>query len=108
MLVILALGLPLFTSAALLLFHTSNDPMKVLIAIIFFHSTSVFLVMFPAIFSVTLLAPNAQPVLAGTILTELTLVFPLFAFGASLHLSHSPSVSHSRPPLLTKLVGSFV
>jgi len=50
MLVILALGLPLFTSAASLLSHTSNDPMKVLIAIIFFHSTSVIFVTFPGIF----------------------------------------------------------
>jgi hypothetical protein len=50
MLVILVLGLPLFTSAASLLSHTYNDPMKVIIVIIFFHGTSVFLVTFPGIF----------------------------------------------------------
>jgi len=75
MLVILALGLPHFTSAALLLSHTSNDPMKVLIAIIFFHSTSVFLVIFVEILTLTLFAPNSQTVCAGAILTKLTLVF---------------------------------
>jgi hypothetical protein len=87
MLVILALGLPLFTPAASLLPHTSSDPMKVLIVIVFFHSPSVFLVTFPGIFRLTLPAPNPQSVGAGAILTELTLVFLLFAFAALSHFS---------------------
>jgi hypothetical protein len=85
MLIILALGLPLFTSAALLLSHTSNNPMQVLIAIIFFHSISVFLVMFPGIFTLTLLAPNPQSVCAGAILTKLNFIFPLLAFRTAFH-----------------------
>lgn len=87
MLIILALGLPLFTSAASLLSHTSNDPMKVLIIIVFFHSTSVFLVTFPGIFRLTLSAPNPQSVRAGAILAKRTLVFLLFAFAALSHFS---------------------
>jgi hypothetical protein len=89
MLVILAFGLPLFTFAALLLSHAVNDPMNILIAIICFHSTSVFLVMFPGIFTLTLLAPNPQSVCAGAILTKLTLVFPLFAFRTAFHFCPS-------------------
>ncbi len=85
--VILVLGLPLFTSAASFLSHASNDPMKVPIVIVFFHSTSVFLVTFPSIFRLTLPAPNPQSVGAGAILTKLTLVFLLFAFAALSHFS---------------------
>jgi len=87
MLVILALGLPLFTSTASLLSHTSNDPMKVFIVIVFFHSTSVFLVTFPGISGLTLLAPNPQSVRASAILAKRTLVFLLFALAALPHFS---------------------
>ncbi len=79
------LDLPLFASATLLLFHTINNPMTVLISIVFFHITPVFLVTFPGIFSFTLLAPNPQPVLVGETFTKLTFFFPIFAFTASLH-----------------------
>jgi len=87
MLVILALVLPLFASTTSLLSRAINDPMKVLIAIVFFHAPFVFLVTFPRIFSLTLLAPNPQPVRIGTILAKLTFVFLLFAFAASSHFS---------------------
>jgi len=82
-----ALGLPLFTSGTSLLSHTFNDPMKVLIAIVFFHSPFVFPVTFPRIFRLTLPAPNPQPVRIGAILAKLTFVFLLFAFTASSHFS---------------------
>lgn len=82
-----SLGLPLFTSGTLLLFHTFNDPMKVLIAIIFFHSPFVFPVTFPRIFRFTPPAPNPQPARIGAILAKLTFVFLLFAFTASSHFS---------------------
>ena len=82
-----ALGLPLLTSATSLLSHTFNDPMKVLIVIVFLHSTSVFLVTFPGISGLTLLAPNPQSVRAGAILAKRTLVFLLFALAALPHFS---------------------
>ena len=81
------LGLPLLTSGALLLSHTFNDPMKVIIVIVFFHGLSVFLVTFPGILRLTGLAPNPQSVRTGAILAELTFVFLLFAFTALLHFS---------------------
>jgi len=80
-----ALGLPLFTSGTSLLFHTFNDPMKVLIVIVFFHGLSVFLVTFSGILRLTGLAPNPQSVRTGAILAKLTFVFLLFAFAALLH-----------------------
>ena len=85
MFVILALGLPLFTSAATLLFNTSVNTMKVFIVVVFFHRTSLFFVTFPRIFRLTLPAPNPQPICAGTIPAKLTLVFTFFTFTALLH-----------------------
>jgi len=82
-----ALGLPLLTPGTSLLFHTFNDPMKVLIAIVFFHSPFVFPVTFPRIFTLTPPAPNPQPARFGTILAKLTFVFLLFASAASPHFS---------------------
>ena len=87
MLVILALVLPLFASTTSLLSHAINDPMKVLIAIVFFHIPFVFFVTFPRIFSLTLLAPNPQAIRAGTIPAKLTFVFLLFAPAALPHFS---------------------
>jgi hypothetical protein len=58
MFVILALGLPLFTSAASLLLNASVNTMKVFIIVVFFHRSSLFLVTFPRIFRLTFPAPN--------------------------------------------------
>jgi len=85
MLVILALGLPLFTSAAPLLLNTSGNTMKVFIVVVFFHSSSFFFVTFPRIFRLTFPAPNPQPVRTGTILAKLIPVFTFLTFTALLH-----------------------
>jgi len=88
MFVILALGLPLFTSAASLLLNASVNTMKVFIIVVFFHRASFFFVTFPRIFRLTFPAPNPQSVLACTILAKLTLVFTFFTFTALLHFLH--------------------
>jgi hypothetical protein len=82
-----ALALPLFASAALLLFHAINDPMTVLISKVFLYSSFVFLIMLPGIFTLALLAPEPQLILASATPAKLTLIFLLFALAASLHFS---------------------
>jgi hypothetical protein len=96
MLVILVLGLPLFTPAAPLLLNTSGNTMKVFVVVVFFHRTSFFFVTFSRIFRLTFPAPNPQPVRAGTILAKLILVFTFFTFTALLHFLHpylKPSIA---------------
>jgi len=82
-----ALALPLFASATSLLSHAINNPMTLLISNVFLYSPFVFLVMLPGIFTLTLLAPKSQLILASAALTKLTLVFLLFALAASPHFS---------------------
>jgi hypothetical protein len=59
--------------------------MALLIYEVFFHRTPISPVTSALILTGALFAPQTQPVLAATILTKLTLVFPLFAFGALFH-----------------------
>jgi hypothetical protein len=81
----LALALPLFASAASLLFHTVNDPMAFLISIVSFHTPPVFPVMPSGGLSHAVFAPILQSIFVFGLFAEFTFVFPLFAFTASLH-----------------------
>jgi hypothetical protein len=83
----LALRLPLFASAALLLFHSVNNPVAQLIYRVFPHAFSLSLVVVVGIFMCALLAPTAQLIFAATFYAELAPVFPLMALGALLHVS---------------------
>jgi len=85
----LTLVFPLFAFGTAFLLHAINSPMALLISKVFFHSPSVFPVISTFILTHALFAPQTQPVLAATILTKLTLVFPLSAFCTLLHLSLS-------------------
>ena len=60
--------------------------MTLLILIIYFQALPLFLATLSHIRPQAVFTPQTQPVLAAMILAELTLVFPLFAFAASLHL----------------------
>ena len=77
--------------------------MALLISIICFQPLPLFLVTLSHICPHAVFAMIPQSVFALTILAKLTLIFPLFAFGALLHLCPSSLVSHSRPPLDTLL-----
>ena len=83
MFVILVLGLPLFTFATPLLLNTSGNTMKVFIFVVFFHRTSFLFVTLLHIYPHAFLAPTPHPIFVFTILTELALVFLLFAFGTA-------------------------
>jgi hypothetical protein len=85
----LTLVFPLFAFSTSFLFHSINNPMSFFISEIFFHRPPISPVISASILTLALFAPNFQPVLEGTILTKLTLVFPLSAFCTLLHLSLS-------------------
>jgi len=82
-----ALVFPLFASTTSFLSRAINDPMTVLISKVFLYSPFVFLIMLPGIFTLALLAPEPQLILASAALTKLALVFLLFALAASPHFS---------------------
>jgi len=99
-----ALRLPLFTSAALLFFHSVNNPVGLLITSVF-PQTPPGSLLIPAavIFAFTVFTPIAQSTFAYESFAKLTLVFPLFAFGALLHscllICVSLLIAHSQPLL---------
>jgi len=66
---------PLFAFGTAFLLHAINGPMALLISEVFFHRSPDSPVTSAAILTVALFAPQTQPVLAGTIPTELTLAF---------------------------------
>jgi hypothetical protein len=80
----LALGLPLFASAASLLFNAINNTMALFIAIVFFQRLPISLEVFAVIFTLALFAPRAQSIFGTAPLAKLTSVFPLSASAASL------------------------
>ncbi len=71
----LTLVFPLFAFGTAFLLHAINGPMALLIYEVFFHRTPISPVIYASILTLALFAPNFQPVLAGTILTKLTLAF---------------------------------
>jgi len=71
----LTLVFPLFAFGTAFLLHAINGPMALLIYEVFFHRPPIFPVTSAFILTLALFAPNFQPVLAGTILTKLTLAF---------------------------------
>jgi hypothetical protein len=81
----LALVFPLFAFGTALLLHAINGPMALLIYEAFFHRPPISPVISAFILTLALFAPIPQPIFVLTILTKLTLVFPLFAFCTLLH-----------------------
>ena len=92
----LTLVFPLSTFGTAFLLHAINGPMALFIYEVFFHRPPDSPVMSAFILTLALFAPIPQPIFVLTILTKLTLVFPLSAFGTLLHLSHSPLVPDSQ------------
>jgi len=81
---------PLFAFGTAFLLHAINGPMALLIYEVFYHRPSISPVIISAlILTLALFAQIPQPIFVITMLTKLTLVFPLFAFGAELHLHFS-------------------
>jgi len=102
----LAFSLPLSAFATPFLFHSTNDPMGLLIRIVFFQRLRLFLVILAGIFTLALFAPRTQPIFALAVLGELTLVFPPLTFAASLHFCLSSLVSYRKPLLNTNFAFS--
>jgi len=86
----LAFRLPLSAFAAPLLFHAINDPMTLLIHIVFSHIPPVSPVTLVAILTLALFAPIAQSIFISAVFAKLTLSLPFFASGASLHFGYLP------------------
>jgi hypothetical protein len=81
----LTLVFPLFAFGTAFLLHAINVLMALLIYEVYFHRTPISPVISAFILTLALFAPIPQPIFVLTILTKLTLVFPLSAFGAPLH-----------------------
>jgi hypothetical protein len=81
----LTLGLPFFTLTASLLFHTLNNPMGLLVAVVSFHILPVSPVILSGMLTHALFTPITQAVFVAESFAKLNLVFQLFAFGALLH-----------------------
>jgi len=77
---------PLFAFGTVFLLHAINGAISLLISEVFFHRPPVFPVISAFILTAALFAPIPQPIFVLTILTKLTLVFPLSAFCTLLHL----------------------
>jgi hypothetical protein len=84
-----AFGLPSLAPSTSLLFHPVNNSMALLISIICFQALALFLVTLSYICPHAVFAPISKSVFVLTILAKLNLIFPLFAFGTSLHLHFS-------------------
>jgi hypothetical protein len=80
---------PLFAFSTAFLLHAVNGPMALFIYEVLFHRSPISPVISLLILTLALFAPITQAVFALTILVKLTLVFPFFAFAASLHLHFS-------------------
>ena len=85
MFVVLALSLPPFAPFTSFLFHSVNNSVTLFISTINFRPLPLFFVTLSRIYPLTVFAPTTQSIPAVTILMELILVFPLFAFVAPLH-----------------------
>jgi hypothetical protein len=85
----LTLVFPLFAFGTAFLLHAINGPMALLISEVSFHRPPISPVISAFILTHALFAPIPQPIFVLTILTKLTLVFPLSAFCTLLHLSLS-------------------
>jgi len=81
----LALGPPLSAFAASLLFHAINNPMALLIPIVFFQRLPLSLVTFAGIFTLALFAPITQSIFGFAYFAKLALVFSLPAPGTLFH-----------------------
>jgi len=111
----LTLGLPPFAPSTSLLFHPVNNSMALLISIVCFQALPPFLVTLSYICPHAVFAIIPQSVFAVTLLAELTLVFPLFAFGTAflLHAINGPmallisEVSFHRPPI-SPVISAFI
>jgi len=71
------------------LLHAINGPMALLIYEVFFHRIPISPVISAFILTHALFAQIPQPIFVLAMYAKLTLVFLLFAFGASLHLHFS-------------------
>ena len=103
----LALGLPPPASATSLFFDIVNNPMGLLITVIFSDVNPVPPIILVDMSAATLLAPTPQTIFAAAPFVKLAFIFPIFAFAAPFHLRHSLLVSHGQP-LLMRLAGSFI
>ena len=88
----LAFRLPLSAFATPFLFHSTNNPMGLLIRIVFFQRLPLFLVKFAGILTLALSAPRPQSIPGFAAFAKLTLSLPLFASGTSLHFRLSLSI----------------
>jgi hypothetical protein len=92
-----SLRFPSLTSVAMFLFDAINNPPILLKFAESFHAFAISPVIVVEILTLTLFAPYPQLIIAGAILTKLTLIFPFFAFGALFHLSRSHLAPHGQP-----------
>jgi hypothetical protein len=99
----LAFRLPLSAFATPFLFHSTNNPMGLLIRIVFFQRPHLFPVKFAGILTLALSALRPQSIPGFAVFAELTLSLPLFASGTSLHFRLSSSIQHCQPSLNTFL-----
>jgi len=83
----LTLVFPLFAFVTAFLLHAINGPMALLIYEAFFHRTPISPVISAYILTIALFAPIHQPIFVLTILTKLTLIFPLFTSTTTLFLN---------------------
>ena len=66
---------PLSASATPLLFHSINNSMDFLIAVVFFYTFSISPVVLVLTIALTFFAPTPQTICAAGLFAELTLVF---------------------------------
>jgi len=95
----LAFWLPTPTFATSLLFDPLNNPMALLIAVVFFHIFPASSVKLAVTLILTLSACACQSISPSNIPAILTFILPLFAFVALFHFCPFPLVSHSQPSL---------
>jgi hypothetical protein len=99
----LAFRLPLSAFATPFLFHSTNNPMGLLIRIVFFQRLRLFPVKFAGILTLALSAPRPQSIPGFAAFAKLTLRLPLFASGTSLHFGLSSSIQHCQSSFNTFL-----
>jgi hypothetical protein len=78
------------TFAASLLFDTINNPVALLVTTVSPQTWPIFMIALVHIITLALFAPIPQPIFAGALYAELTLFFPLFALGTTLHFAPHP------------------
>jgi hypothetical protein len=91
----LTLSLPLFASAASLLFHAVNNPVPLIIPVVFHCGLTLFCVVFAGVFAFAVFTPIAQSILVTSLFAELAFIFPIFASAALFHFCITPIMYHT-------------